>query len=175
MDDFKSALLTNCIKDSPVTVNDAIIAEKIYGLDIAALKGKTTRKSAQAVVVEDLIPILKHLINMHKNVTLAIDICFVNKNPFFVTLSRNICFTTSTHLSNQTLKTIFKAFRVVFNYYYKHGFRITTVMANGEFAALQNIITDIIGAPNLNLTAANDHEPFIERKIRVIKKRVRAI
>ena len=42
MDDFKWALRTNCIKESPVTVNDAIIAEKIYGPDIAALKGKTT-------------------------------------------------------------------------------------------------------------------------------------
>ena len=116
MDDFNWALCTNCIKDSPVTVNDAIIDEKIYGPYIAALKGKTTRKSAQAVVVEDLIPFPKHLINMHKNVTLAIDICFVNKILFFVTLSQNICFTTSTHLSNQTLKMIFKAFRGVFNY-----------------------------------------------------------
>ena len=65
-----------------MTVNDAIIAEKIYGPDIAALKVKTTRKSAQVVVVEDIIPIPKHLINMHKNVTLAIDICFVNMIPF---------------------------------------------------------------------------------------------
>ena len=87
MDDFKWALCTNCINDSPVTVNDAIIAERIYGPDIEALTGKTTRKSARAVVVEDLIPIPKHLINMHNNVKLAIDICFVNKIPLFVTLS----------------------------------------------------------------------------------------
>ena len=175
IDDFKLALRTNCIKDSPVTVADVIVAQKVYGPDIAVLKGKTTRKSAPAVVVEDLIPVPKHLINMHKNVTLAVDICFVNKIPFFVTLSRNICFTTATHLSNRTLKTIFKAFRGVFNFYYKHGFRITMVMADGEFAALQTLLVDIIGAPNLNLTAANEHEPFIERRIRVIKERVRAL
>ena len=60
----------------------------------------------------------------------------------------------------------------MYNFYYKHGFCITTVMADGEFAALQTLLTDIIGAPNLNLTAANEHEPFIERRIIVIKERV---
>ena len=92
-----------------------------------------------------------------------------------MTLSRNICLTTATHLSNRTLKSIFKAFRGVYNWYYKRGFCITTVMANGEFAALQTLLNDIIGAPDLNLTAANEHEPFIERRIHVIKERVRAL
>ena len=46
------------------------------------------------------------------------------------------------------------------------------VMADGEFASLQSLLNDIIGAPNLNLTAANEHEPFVERRIRVIKERV---
>ena len=32
-----------------------------------------------------------------------------------------------------------------------------------------------MGAPRLNLTSANEHEPFIERRIRVIKERVRSI
>lgn len=82
IEDFKWALHTYCIKDSPMTDTDAEIAQKIYGPDIAALKGKTTWKSAPMVVVESLIPIPKHLINMHKIFVLAIDICFVNKIPF---------------------------------------------------------------------------------------------
>ena len=48
-------------------------------------------------------------------------------------------------------------------------------MAEGELAALQTLFTEIHGAPNINLTAANEHEPFIERRIRVIKERVRAL
>jgi len=173
--DFKWLLQSNSIKDCPVTLKDAEIAEKIWGPSIATLKGKTTRRSADAVKVESLIPIPKEMIAMHKNVTLAIDIFFVNKIPFFGTLSRNICFTTVTHLANRTLRTIFNAFRGIYNYYYTRGFRITTVMADGEFAALQTLFTDIYGAPNINLTAANEHEPFIERRIRVIKERVRAL
>jgi hypothetical protein len=48
-------------------------------------------------------------------------------------------------------------------------------MAASEFAALQTLFGDIYGAPNINLTAANEHETFIERKIRVIKERTRAL
>ena len=175
MQDFKWLLQTNSIKDCPVTLEDAKIAERIWGRNIAALKGKTTHRTADAVKVESLIPIPKELIAMHKNVVLAIDIFFVNKIPFFATLSRNICFTTVTHLANRTLQTIFHAFRGIYNYYLARGFKVTTVMADGEFAALQTLFTDIPGAPNINLTAANEHEPFIERRIRVIKERVRAL
>jgi len=112
---------------------------------------------------------------MHKNVTLAIDIFFVNKIPFFGTLSQNICFTMVTHLANRTLRTVFDAFWGIYNYYYTRGFRITMVMADGEFAALQTLFTEIHGAPNINLTAANEHKPFIEHRIHVIKERVRAL
>jgi hypothetical protein len=173
--DFKWILRTNGIKDCPVTLTDAEIAQRIWGPNIATLKGKTMRKAADVVNVESLILIPKDLLEIHKDVILAIDIFFVNKIPFFATLSCNICFTTVTHLSNRMLKTIFQAFRGIYTYYYKRGFRITTVMADGEFAALQTLFTDIFNAPNINLTAANEHEPFIERRIQVIKERVRAL
>ena len=109
---------------------------------------------------------------MHKDVTLGIDIFFVNKIPFFVTLSRNICFTSATHLPDRKLSSIFDAFKKMNNYYLKRGFRITTVMADGEFAPLQTMFHQLYGAPQLNLTAANEHEPFVERRIRMIKERV---
>ena len=110
--DFKWVLRTNGIKDCPVTLNDAEIAQKIWGPNIATLKGKTMRKGADAVKVESLIPIPKELLAMHKDVVLAIDIFFVNKVPFFAILSRNICFTTVTHLPNRTLQTSSKHFEV---------------------------------------------------------------
>ena len=45
-------------------------------------------------------------------------------------------------------------------------------MADGEFAALEEHFINLPGAPNLNVTSAGEHEPFIERKIRVVKERV---
>jgi hypothetical protein len=43
MKDFKWVIQSNQIKDFPVTVDDVVAANKIWGKDIAALKGKTTR------------------------------------------------------------------------------------------------------------------------------------
>ena len=37
------------------------------------------------------------------------------------------------------------------------------------------MLLDLAGAPRLNLTSANEHEPYIERRIRVIKERTRAV
>jgi len=142
---------------------------------VAGLKGRTVCKAAKLVKVEDLIPIPKEMLAMHKDVTLGIDIFFVNKIPFFVTLSCNICFTLATHLADRKLDTIFIAFKKMYNYYLKRGFCITMVMADGEFAALQTLFSSLYGAPQLNLTAANEHKPFVECRICVIKERVRAV
>jgi hypothetical protein len=40
--DFKAIITMNAIKNLPVTINDINLAEKIFGPDIGALKGKTT-------------------------------------------------------------------------------------------------------------------------------------
>jgi hypothetical protein len=41
--DFKWVIQSNQIKDCPVTVQDVTTAHNIWGQNIAALKGKTTR------------------------------------------------------------------------------------------------------------------------------------
>ena len=95
--------------------------------------------------------------------------------PFFLTLSRKICFTTVTHLTNRKTATIFAAFKSIFMYYLQKGFHIVTVTADNEFAPLAELMYQLPGAPTLNLTSANEHEPYIERRIRVVKERTRAV
>jgi len=165
MTDFVWILRSNGIKDCPVSVRDAEIALKVWGPNVAGLKGKTVRKAAKSVKVEDLIPIPKEMLAMHKDVTLGIDIFFVNKIPFFVTLSRNICFTSATHLADRKLETIFNEFKPIYTYYLQRGFQIMTVTADGEFAPLEKLLFELPGAPRLNLTSANEHEPYIERRL----------
>jgi hypothetical protein len=40
--DFKSIIASNMVKNIPITIDDINIAEKVFGPDVGALKGKTT-------------------------------------------------------------------------------------------------------------------------------------
>jgi hypothetical protein len=101
---------SNQIKYFPVTVQDIDVAPKIWGKSIAALKGKTTR-SKSIPVARDYGKVPMEIMKLHREVFLTKDIFFVNKIPFFLTLSRKICFTAVNHLADRTVPQIFKAFK----------------------------------------------------------------
>jgi hypothetical protein len=91
--DFMWISRSNQIKDCPVTVEDAMVAYKISGPSVAALKGKMVRKKPEPVKT-DIVSIPKEICELYKEVTLTINIFFMNKIPFFVTLNRVLYFTT---------------------------------------------------------------------------------
>ena len=109
-EDFKCLIRSNQIKDFPVKVEDAKVALKIWGKNIVALKVKTTW-SKPNTVTRDSVKIPMDLLKLHKEVFLTLDIFFVNKIPFLLTLSRKICFTAVNHLKNCTVPQIFAAFK----------------------------------------------------------------
>jgi hypothetical protein len=146
--DFAWIIRSNQIKDCPVTVADVDVAFKIWGKNVAALKGKTTRTKPLPVAT-DFVKIPKEILDLHRDVSLTADIFFVNKIPFFLTLSRNICFTAVNHLPNRTVPAILKAFNEIYQYYLHRGFRITIVLAGAEFAPVKPLIDSIPGGPIL--------------------------
>ena len=113
LNDFKWVIPSNQIKDCPVTVQDIDVAIKIWGKNIAVLKGKTTWSKPE-VVARDFIKVPMKLMNLHKEVFLMADIFFVNKIPFFLTMSQKICFTAINHLMDRTAPLIFKAFKEIY-------------------------------------------------------------
>jgi len=147
---------------------------KIWGPDVPSLKGKTTR-ATPSTVTTDIVEVPVEIRELHRIVTLSIDVFYVNKIPFFITLSHKLMFTTVTHLANRKISTIFKALKSIFYYYLQKGFQILTIKADNEFAPLTEMLYELPGAPTLNLTSANEHEPNIERRIRVVKERTRAV
>jgi hypothetical protein len=114
-----------------VTVQDINVALKICGNNIAALKGKTTL-SKMIMVARDYVKVPLELMKLHKDVFMTTAIFFVNKNPFFLMLSRKITFTAVHHLTDRMVPEIFKAFKEIYQYYLQRGFHITVVHADGE-------------------------------------------
>ncbi len=70
-------------------MQDVHNANRIFGPDLANLRGKTTRKKTEHVRV-DYVEIPRDLVDMHKYVTLVADVMFINGLPFLVTSSRGI-------------------------------------------------------------------------------------
>jgi hypothetical protein len=106
-------------------------------------------------------------------VKVAVDIMYVNKIPFFVSISRDIHFCTSEMLHDLKNQTILKAVGHVVNIYKTRDFRVTHILADGQLDSLSNEIAamGIIA----NITAQDEHVPEIERHIRTLKERVQSI
>ena len=93
-----------------MTVEYVYVTLKIWGKNIVELKGKNTRIKPNTAA-RDYVKTPVDLLNLHKEVFLTLDIFFVNKIPFFFTLSRKICFTAVNHLANCTVPQIFTEFK----------------------------------------------------------------
>jgi len=117
------------------------------------------------MVPADILEIPVKIRELHRLVTLSIDVFYVNKIPFFITLSQKLMFTTVTHLANRKISTIFQALKSILYNYLQKGFRIIIIKADNEFAPLTEMLYELPGTPKLNLTSANEHEPNIERCI----------
>ena len=166
----QNGLISNC----PIQVDDIDRAKHIHGKDVGLLKGKITRHKPLPVV-ESIVPIPKHILTLHKNVFLTVDLFYVNKIVFLITHSRGICLTTVKWLDNRKIAGVFAALCEVFTAYQKRGFLITTVHGDNEFAPLLPFFNKMTQPPKLILAAKGDHVPEIERRIRVVKERCRAI
>ncbi len=172
--DLKWVVQSNQIKDCLVAAQDVNVVLKIWGPSVALLKGKTVC-CMPPVVVQDIVEVPKEIRENHKRVTLTVDIFFVNRVPYFITLSLQICFLSVTHMTNKKIVTIFKALKAMHNFYLQRGFQIVFIKGDGEFKPLEEFMLELYGASRLNLTSANKHVPEIERKICVIKEWVRAV
>jgi hypothetical protein len=67
MKDFKWVVCSNQIKDFPVTVQDNDVAITIWGNNISALKGKTTRRKINPVA-RHYVKVPMELLKFHKEV-----------------------------------------------------------------------------------------------------------
>jgi hypothetical protein len=95
--DFKNMVRSNMIKNCTVTATDIANANKIFGPDLPSLRGKTVQVTPPPVVT-DYVQIPREIMSLNRNVTLLIDIMFVNSLLFMVSVSRKIKFTTVEYL-----------------------------------------------------------------------------
>ena len=162
---------TNIVKtkDWPINVRDIQIAEDIYGTNLGSLKGKTVARPGHKVIPA-VTKIPAYIIKHYADVTLSMDILFVNSIPFLITISRGIKFGTVEVLPNRQLPTIVRSVRRVINLYRHRKLHIHTILGDPEFQPLDNELTGI----DVDCCGADEHSPEIERYVRTVKDRVRS-
>ena len=105
-DAFKRAITENHFQHCLVTLAAVDNMIQVYGPDVNAVKGKTTRSKAAHVSSNQPIPIDAAILQAHKDVTLCVDVFFVDTMPFLMTMSRNIRFHTIHSITDMSMKTI---------------------------------------------------------------------
>jgi len=168
--EYQALVRLNLLKDCPISNADIINANRIFGPDLANIRGKKVRRKPEHVNTE-IVEIPKHILEIQKSVTLVADVMFVNKVPFLISSSRNINLTTIEHVPHPTASKLAHLLHRIIRVYARAGFRVQTILMDNEFEKVKNHLDIAI----LNTTAAAEHVGEIERRIRVVKERSRGI
>jgi hypothetical protein len=160
--DFIRIIKNNLIPGSTVTKQDIVI----FGPDLGSLKGKTVCCALPEVQL-NVILLPSDILEHYRDVSLAINVMRVNGVLFLVMTSIHIKFGTAEFLEDQKQTTIAKAINNV-NVYCVYGFNPQTVLADSQFAVLDNDMQSMGLIPNL--TSRNKHVPGIKQYIRTLKE-----
>jgi hypothetical protein len=160
------------LRNCPVTRGDIFIADTIFGPDLGSLKGKTVWQGANHVKTS-LTDIPTTIMSHYRELVLGRDIMFVNKIPFFMTISRHVKFGTDEMQKNQQNKTILAAIKQVKIIYLKRGFQVTHMLMDGQFESLRANLANL--QINLNMVSNDEHIPKIKQRICTVKERTRCI
>ena len=170
--DFLYIVDNNLLLNNPIAREDVANAEDAFGSSLCCLQGKTTQKSGPVrVQLPTLIP--PETCERLHNVTLAVDIMFVNAVPFLVTMSKGVRFITTECLPDRRSDTVLAALLRVKRICNLRHFRVGLALADPEFESLRADLS----AEQIHLETVSDdeHVPEAERCIRTTKERCRAI
>jgi hypothetical protein len=165
---MKAIIQMNAIRNNPVTTEDVNIAEKIFGPDVATLKGKTTHR-APIPVIEDCIEIPRELITAQYSVTLCLDGMKVNDFSFLTTISKNLMYQTARYIQRPLTSIYRKCLQQVLRIYTLGGLLVTTIRCDNEFCPLMDPLALKFGI-QVNYASPQEPVPEAERNNRVIKE-----
>jgi hypothetical protein len=169
--EFQSVLRGNFVINCPVTPDDARRALLIYGPDIAVLKGRTIKKSpASRVPTYTAVPIPAPIMLHHRNISLCVDLFFVQGNAFFHTISRDIGYRTATAIADRKQGTLWRELKAAIHTYTIRGLKVCDVHCDLEFECLRPKLLPIV----MDVVSPDSHVGEIERSNRTVQERLRA-
>ena len=122
---LRMVIKMNTIRNCPVTMENITMADKIFGLDIATLKGKSTRTKPE-LIVSDEIEVPEEIYTINRSVEPCIDIMFVNQMPMLTSIDTTVRFRALIPLKDQ-IEEIHCGVSIIIRKYNKAGFIIRKI------------------------------------------------
>jgi hypothetical protein len=133
---FLGVVRSSMILHGPVTPTAVQNANRIFGLDLAGVRGPTVKRPPESVTTNH-VRIPRSILEQHQWVTLAVDDMFANGVPFLVSISQGINLVTAEHTSSRTAKQLAAGIRCIMDLYSRGGFQVGTVLMDNMFEKLQ--------------------------------------
>ena len=154
-----------------VSARDFEIADSIWGKDAASLQGKTKRKTTR----EADITVNRTLVQQQE--VLIVDIMFIDKIPNLIGVATPLDLTLATSLVPLELNkpsgaasVVKEAIAYFFGILASQNFKTPLLMVDGE-GSISKIISEL--RMEVDVSGAGGHVKRVERRIQVVKERVR--
>ena len=109
----------------------------------------------------------------HRDISIGIDIMFINGIPFLKTISHTVKFSTATEMNGANMDNVVTVLKTVPAIYRPRVFNVLAVAADSGFTDLKTNPDFIELKITLNLIAEDEHEPYVEKFNRTIKEMCR--
>lgn len=163
------------IGNTPYNRRDLRIANNIYGRSVSSLKGKSTKQKSKLPREDETSDLPPHIVEHYKEVHLGIDIFFVNQMPFMFTFSKHIGLMQVSAIRGSSMEAVLDVLYKMIAVYTRRGFRVKTIQADGNFECIKAKLEEEPNNIKVTICDADKHVQFMERQIRVIKERIRAV
>ena len=151
MKDEASMIKYGTIINCPVTTADVYRAHRIYGADVASLKGKTRATPSHIVKLEYVPRPVQSTLNLH------IDIVFIEGDPYLASVSTPLLLLMMNHLGGErTQRSLLKAINNQLDKYKGQHFAVRNILTDGEGGVIT--IQNALNAKGIALHPAGSGE-----------------
>ena len=174
--DLANAVEHNVIGNNPFTRRDVRVAKKIFGPDVHAMKGKTVKKKSKMPREDDITDLPPSIIEEYSKVHLSIDVMHVNGIKFLIAYSKHIGLLQTYCVRKNNRETILECIlKMAQTYKSRSVFTVVTIEADGAFESIKHELQDEPYNMILSTCDADRHVETVERQIRFLKERIRAV
>ena len=174
--DLAKALEYGVIGPTPFSRRDIRIANKIYGPNVHAMKGKTTSKKSKLPKEDEMRDLPDSICEDYSQIHLGVDVFHVNGIMFMIGISRHIGLIQCICIRKKTQTNYLDAFGQMLRTYKLRGiFQVCSLTADGAFKCLQSELENEPYQVPTHFCDARKHVDFVERTNRFVKERIRCV